>query len=84
MPVGEADVLQIVVLPARAHALLRSCGARIVALLQSEKDVFELVHPRVGEQQGGIIGRDQRRRVHFLVPFLHKEVQKFSAYFRAS
>ena len=84
MPIGESDIFQIVVLAAGAHALLRSGGARVVALLQPQKNVFKLVHPRVGEQQRGIVRRDQRRRMHLLVPLLHKEVEKLAADFGAS
>ena len=43
---GEADVLQIVVLAAGAHALLRSGGAVVVTALHPEKYIFELVHAR--------------------------------------
>jgi hypothetical protein len=84
MPVGEPDVLQIVVLAPGAHALLRGRGPGVLTLFEPEKNVLELVHPRVGEQQRGIVCRDERRRVHFLVPPLHKEVQKFAADFRTS
>src|ERR1019366_10446926 len=38
--IGEADVLQVVVLAAGAHALLRRGGARVVALLDAEEDVL--------------------------------------------
>ena len=51
-----ADVLEIVVLAAGANAFLRRCGARVVALLLSKKDVLELVHAGVGEQQRRIVG----------------------------
>src|SRR5215472_6015286 len=46
MPVSEADIFQVVMLAARAHALLRGRRPRIIALLEAEEDVFELVHPR--------------------------------------
>src|SRR5208282_6259569 len=84
MPVGEADILQVIVLPACAYALLRSRGLVVIALLEAEKHIFELVHPRVGKQQSWIVRRHQRRRMHLLVPLLHKEVQKLAANFRAS
>ena len=41
-----ADVFQIVVLAAGAHALLRGGGARVIALLQAQENVLELVHAR--------------------------------------
>ncbi len=58
MAVGEADILQVVMLAAGADALLRRGGAVVVALLEAEKDVLELVHARVGEEQGGIVRGD--------------------------
>ncbi len=61
MTVGEADIFEIVVLAAGAHAFLGGCGAGVVAFFQSEEDVLELVHACVGEQQGGIVLRDERR-----------------------
>ena len=83
MAVGEADVFEIVVLAARADAFLRSRGAGVVALFQAEEDVLELVHARVGEQQRGIVLRDERRRVHLAVSLLDEKVQKFAADFGA-
>src|SRR5208337_2850504 len=66
--VGEAYVFEIVVFAAGAHALLRSGGARVIALLQSKEDVFELVHAGVGEQKRRVVRRNERRRVHLAVP----------------
>ena len=53
------DVVEIVVLAADAHALLRRRGARVVALLAAEEHVLELVHPGVGEQQRRIVAGQQ-------------------------
>ena len=55
MAVGEADVFQVVVLAAGAHAFLRRRGARVVALLEAQENILELVHPGVGEQQRGVV-----------------------------
>jgi hypothetical protein len=41
---GVADVFEIVVLPAGAHTLLRRGCPRVIALLDPEEDVLELVH----------------------------------------
>ena len=76
VPPREADVLQIVVLAARAHALLRARRPRVVALLRAQEDVLELIHPRVGKQQRRIVRRHQRRRVHAAVPLALKKPQK--------
>ena len=73
---GVADVFQIVVLAARAHAFLRGGGARVVALLEAQEDVLELVHAGVGEQQGGIVRGDQRRTAHDAVAAGGEEVEK--------
>src|SRR2546421_8087562 len=51
---GLADFVQIVVLAAGAQTFLRRAGANIVALLNSQKHIFELIHTRVGDQQPGI------------------------------
>ena len=42
MAAGVADIFEIVVLAAGAHALLGAGGAGVVALLEAEEDVLEL------------------------------------------
>ncbi len=59
VPSRFSHFIKIVVLTACAYALLRGAGTHVVALLQAEKDVFELVHAGVGEEQGRIIGGQQ-------------------------
>src|SRR5262249_2604333 len=61
---GPADVLEVVVLAAGAHALLSRRGAPVVALLLAREDALELHHAGVGEEQRGIIARHERRRAH--------------------
>ncbi len=61
VPQRGADVVEVVVLAADAHALLRGRRARVAALLPAEEDVLELVHAGVGEQQRGVAVRNQRR-----------------------
>ncbi len=39
---------------------MRAGGTDVFPLLIAEKNVFKLIHARIGEQQGGVIGRDQR------------------------
>ena len=56
---GVADVFQVVVLATGAHAFLAADRAGIGALFLAQEAVLELVHPRVGEQQGGVIAWDQ-------------------------
>ena len=68
MPVGVADVVEIVVLAAGAHALLRRGGARVGARLLAGEDVLELHHPgadvniKVGSLRG-TSGEDGTDRV---------------------
>ena len=63
MPRGVPDLLEIVVLAAGAHALLRRRRAPLAVrrVLHAEEDLLELDHPRVDEQQRGIVGRHERR-----------------------
>src|SRR5215469_13743873 len=72
----EAHVFEVVVLAPCAHTLLRRGGARVVALLEAEEDVFELVHAGVGEEQRGVFYRHHRGGVDDLVSFLLEEAQK--------
>ena len=51
-------------LAAGANALLGIHGARVVARALAEEHILELVHPRVGEEQGGILKWDRRARWH--------------------
>src|SRR5271165_7306397 len=79
VPPGVPDVIQIVVFAARPYAFLSRRRALVVPLFRAREDVLELIHPRVGEQQRRVVGRDQRRRAHNLVPTLRKVVQKLLA-----
>src|SRR5450631_3393593 len=76
MPRGIADIVEIVVLAAGAHAFLRRGGALIGAFLDPGKDVLELHHAGIGEHQGRIVARHQRRRRHDRVAVLLKIVQE--------
>ena len=71
-----ADVLQIVVLAARAHAALRRDGARNLALLLTEVDVLELHHAGVREQKRRVVRGNERGARHGLVAAIGKIVQK--------
>ena len=57
VPVRRPDVVEIVVLAADPHALLRRRRPRVVAPLAAEEHVLELVHPRVGEEQRRVVVR---------------------------
>ena len=79
MAVGEADVFEIVVLAAGAHALLRCRGAVVVALFEPEEDVLELVHAGVGEEERRVVGRNERGGMDLAVTLLDEEVEEFAA-----
>ncbi len=69
-------ILQIVVLTGDPHALLSVSSPRIPPFLQSQEDVFKLIHARIGEQQRGIIARHQRGAGHYGVSLAGEEIQK--------
>src|SRR5712692_6487425 len=79
--VGEADVFEVVVLAAGADAFLAGGGAAVVALLEAEEDVFELVHPGIGEEQRGIVHRDERGTPDSSMVFLFEEAEEHFADF---
>src|SRR4051812_9406309 len=64
------DVVEVVVLAADPHHLLRRRRARVIALLPSEEDILELVHAGVGEEQGRVFGRHERRALNDAVAVL--------------
>ena len=78
---GIADVFQVVVLAAGAHAALRRGGARIRAWFLAQEHILELHHARIGEQQGRIVARHQRTGGHHGVPALGKKFQELTADF---
>ena len=71
-----AHVLEVVVLAADPHALLRGGRPPVVAALRAQKDVLELVHAGVGEQQRRIAGGHERRARHDAVALRAEVVEK--------
>ena len=61
---GVADIVEVVVLAAGAHAFLRGRGLRVGALLEAGEDVLELHHAGIGEHQRRVVARHERRRRH--------------------
>jgi hypothetical protein len=59
VPLGMPHLLQIVVLPTGADALLAGGGAVVLPMLLPQKGALELHHAGVGEQERRIVGRDQ-------------------------
>ena len=54
-------------------------GTRIVAFFITKKNVLKLIHPGVGKKQRRVVRRQQRRRMHDLVPVLLKILEEFSS-----
>ena len=52
---GVAHILQVVMLTPGPDTALAAGGANIGARIGSQKSVLELIHTRIGEQQGGVI-----------------------------
>jgi len=80
---GVADVFQIVVFAAGAHAFLRSGRTGIGALVETEEHILELVHPGVGKQQRWIFMRHQRTGGDNGVAFGGKVIEEFLTDFTA-
>ncbi len=59
MPLGVADLLEIVVLSPGPNTLLTGSGPEVVTLFLAQEDALELDHARVGKQQRGVVGGDQ-------------------------
>lgn len=73
---GVAHRIQIVVLAAGTQAALYVGRAQVAALLRAEEDVLELDHAGVGEQQGRVVARHQRRGWHDGVALPSKNARK--------
>jgi len=73
---GITDVFQVVVLAAGAHAFLAGDGAGVRALFLAQEAVLELVHPRVSEQQGWVVARNQRAGGYTGVALLFEEAKE--------
>ena len=71
-----ADIVEVIVLAAGADAFLRRGGAAVGALLNTGEDILELHHAGIGEHQGGIVARYQRRGGHNLMALTPEEVEE--------
>ena len=70
---GVANVFQVVVLAACAHAFLRGGGAVVGAFVEAEEHVFKLVHTGVGKQQRRVVVRHEAGRADDGVAFGFEE-----------
>ena len=75
---GIADIVEIVVLAAGAHAFLRRHRALDRALLQPGEDVLELHHAGIGEHQRRVVARHERARGDGLVAVLARNSREMS------
>ncbi len=73
---GVADIVEIVMLAAGAHAFLRRGRAQRCGLLLAGEHVLERHHASIGEHQSRVVTRHQRRRRHQLVVILGEEIEK--------
>src|SRR5207245_3494516 len=76
MAIGESHVFEVVVFAAGAHAFLRRGRALVVALLEPEENVLELVHARIGKKQSRIADGDERGAAHHAMAVLREEIQE--------
>src|SRR5262245_56101325 len=72
----RSHVIEVVVLAADAHALLRGGRALVVPLFLAEEHVLELVHPGVREEQRWIVVRHEGRARHDPVPLTLEVLQE--------
>src|SRR3954470_1711210 len=80
---GVADLLEIVVLSASAHALLRCCGAATERrIFLSEEYALELNHSGIREQQRRIITWNKRAARPDCMRLALEIFEKFCANFR--
>jgi hypothetical protein len=72
-----ADIFEIVVFAARPNAFLRAGGPGIPAHFLTQEEALELDHARIGEQQGGVVPRNEGRTPYDFVALVSKIVEKF-------
>ena len=80
---GIADVFQVIVLAAGAHAALRGGSALVGTLLLAEKHVLELHHAGIGKKQRRIVAGHERAGRHDGVALGFKVIEKLLADFTA-
>ena len=76
VPGGIADIVEVVVLAAGAHAFLRRRGAAVGPLLDAGEDVLELHHAGIGEHQRRVVPRHERARGDDLMAVLGEVIEE--------
>src|SRR3569833_2134821 len=79
---GIADIFQIIVFTTRAYATLRGSSPLVGPLILTQKNILELDHAGIGEQQRGIVRGHQRTGRHHFMPLGTKILKKALADFR--
>ena len=69
----ESHLFEVVVLAADTQTFLRVGDATVFGGRISQDNIFELVHPRIGKHQCGVVFNHHRCRRHDLVSFRLKE-----------
>ena len=70
----ETDLFEIVVLSGYPETFLGVHGPAVVPLACSKKNILELVHPGIREEQCGIAMRRQRIARHYLMPSIPEKI----------
>ena len=73
------NLLKVVVLPCHAETALVVDGARIGACLGAAKELLELHHPGVGEEERGVASGEERGARDFGMPTRREEGDKARA-----
>ncbi len=81
MAAGVSDIVEVVVLAARANALLAGGGHVVRALFAAEKHVLELIHTGIDEKQRRVLSRNQRGALDDSVAAFRKELEESPADF---
>ena len=79
VPAGLPDLLEIVVLATGTHALLARSGPDIRTRVLPKEGALELHHASIGEQERGIVGRNQGRRRYFGVPLGREIIEELAS-----
>ena len=72
----HSDLFKIIVFAAHAETFLGVRHTRRLGWAVAQEDVFERVHSRIGEHQGGVILEDHRGGRHDFVRFFPEEVEE--------
>ncbi len=81
VPQRLAHIAEVVVLAPCPHALLRGRRPRVGPLLKAQKDVLELDHAGIDEEQAGVFFRDKGRAGNNRMAVASKKFQELASRF---